>query len=67
MTHASMLHMPLAGSFICADCHSIGNCAECCPACASGSLLELSRILNRPQADAFAGVVVHWRKGWEPR
>jgi hypothetical protein len=66
MTLSEMVTIPLQGAYLCADmdCKTVSNNAHECPLCHS-DVLNLSSILNRPQADAFAGVVVHWRKGWE--
>ena len=47
----SMQHMPLAHAYLCQDCNCVGNCAEQCPACASGSLMALAAVLNRPSSE----------------
>lgn len=68
MTLVSMQHIPLASSYLCEDCHCVGNCAEQCPACASEALMGLARILNRGYSEeatesAFHGKVMmlsHW-------
>lgn len=44
---AAMQHMPLSCAYLCEDCHSVGNCSERCPACASTALINLAGILNR--------------------
>ena len=52
MTCADLQHMPVSNAYLCSDCHSIGNCAEYCPACASQSILALGPILNREKKDS---------------
>lgn len=52
MTYPAMLHLPLVAAYLCADCNSIGNCAEQCPACASTTLMRLSDVLDRVPAEA---------------
>lgn len=47
MTLASMQHIPLASAYLCQDCSCVGNCAVHCPACGSGVLMALSRVLDR--------------------
>jgi len=47
MNVTNMQHIPLASSYLCPDCNSIGNCAEQCPACASPVLLALANVLDR--------------------
>jgi len=47
MTTAAMVHIPLAQSFLCQDCASVGNSSTQCPACASGNLLSLINVLDR--------------------
>ena len=44
------LYIPLASAYLCADCSAIGNSSRQCPACASGVLLSLARVLDRPEA-----------------
>jgi hypothetical protein len=51
MTLATMLHIPLDSAYLCQDCNCIGNCAEQCPACASGVLMGLAGVLDREQKD----------------
>ena len=52
MTLLSMQYIPLASSYLCEDCHCVGNCAEQCPACASESLMGLAGVLNRGESHA---------------
>jgi hypothetical protein len=47
MTFVGMQHMPLSNAYLCGDCNCVGNCAEQCPACASGSLMCLAGVLDR--------------------
>jgi hypothetical protein len=47
MTLVSMQHIPLASAYLCQDCSCVGNCAMQCPACASGVLMALARVLDR--------------------
>ncbi len=49
MTPAQMIHLPLAGAYLCCQdgCHAVGNCAERCPACSSPNVLSLARVLNQ--------------------
>ena len=47
MALADAVYIPLAHSYLCADCQNIGNNACTCPACASASLLSLARIIDR--------------------
>jgi len=45
-------HFPLASSYLCQDCNSVGNNSVSCPACASQVLLGLATVLNRePDAE----------------
>jgi hypothetical protein len=50
MSLASMQHIPLASAYLCQDCSCVGNCAMQCPACASGVLMALARVLDREAA-----------------
>ncbi|MFZ0303349.1 MAG: hypothetical protein WAL75_11705 [Terracidiphilus sp.] len=47
MTFVSMQHIPLSDAYLCQDCDHIGNCARCCPSCASEAIMGLASVLNR--------------------
>jgi hypothetical protein len=47
MTFATMQLIPLKSAYLCQDCNCVCNSAEQCPACASGVLMGLARILDR--------------------
>ena len=42
-----MNQIPLDRAYLCADCSMVGDDSRTCPACAGGSLLALSRVLER--------------------
>lgn len=54
MTYPAMLHIPLVAAYLCADCDSIGNCPDQCPACASTILMRLADVLDRKPAQEVA-------------
>jgi hypothetical protein len=39
-------HFPLKKAVLCLDCSSISDANQECPACCSGALMNLSRVLN---------------------
>jgi hypothetical protein len=39
-------HLPLKKAVLCLDCSSISDANQECPACSSGALMNLSRVLN---------------------
>jgi hypothetical protein len=47
MTPETLMHMPLASSYLCQDCSAVGNCSTQCPACASEHLMNLQRVIDR--------------------
>jgi len=49
MKHLSTQIIPLSTAYLCQDCSAVGNCSEQCPACASGVLMGLARVLDRKQ------------------
>ena len=49
MKPVSMQLIPLSTAYLCQDCSCVGNCAEQCPACASGVLMGLASVLDRKQ------------------
>jgi hypothetical protein len=40
---------PLAKSFLCCDCNTVGDSSAQCPACASRSLISLANVLDRAE------------------
>lgn len=60
MTLDSTQHMPLSDAYLCEDCHSVGNCAEQCPACASAALMCLARVLNRAKPKEKVQIKYSW-------
>ena len=52
MPVTNMQHFPLTNAYLCQDCNCVGNCPMQCPACASGTLMGLSVVLNREAEDA---------------
>jgi len=42
-----MEYIPIGSAYLCADCNSIGNNSQRCPACASTVLLNLAGVLDR--------------------
>ena len=61
MPLASMQHIPLASAYLCQDCSCVGNCAMQCPACASGVVLALARVLDREAAEKVQHPVLAFR------
>ena len=53
MTRGALNSIPLAQSFFCVDCESIGNCSTHCPACASTHIARLSAWLNRQNTSNY--------------
>jgi hypothetical protein len=47
MTNLKMQHIPINSAYLCADCNSIGNNSQRCPACASTVLMNLAGVLDR--------------------
>lgn len=45
----AMQYFPVSRAYLCEDCHCVSNCSEYCPACASGSLMGLAGVLQRPE------------------
>lgn len=54
MTFAKLQHMPLSTAYLCEDCHSVGNSAIQCPACASEALMGLAGVLQREEPKPMA-------------
>lgn len=46
---ATWIHMPLAKSYLCEDCHEVGNIATQCPGCASKAIMSLAAVLGREE------------------
>jgi len=44
-----MVSNPLDQCYLCQDCGVVGNCSTACPGCASGALMCLQAILDRPE------------------
>ncbi len=51
-------HIPLNSAYLCQDCDSVGNNAMHCPACASGVLMGLARVLNHRRKLAEAKLLL---------
>ena len=47
MTNLKMEYIPISSAYLCADCNSIGNNSQRCPACASTVLMNLAGVLDR--------------------
>jgi hypothetical protein len=47
MTTLKMEYIPINSAYLCADCNSIGNNSQRCPACASTALMNLAGVLDR--------------------
>jgi hypothetical protein len=61
MPLASMQHIPLASAYLCQDCSCVGNSAKQCPACASGVLMALARVLDRDEVEEAQMPVLAFR------
>lgn len=50
--------IPLDHAVLCLDCNCVSNANRECPACTSRALMNLSVVLNRPDALAFESELV---------
>lgn len=55
MTLESMHHFPLSSSYLCEDCHCVGNCSEQCAACVSRAIMGLAGVLQREEVPSNGG------------